>query len=217
MKYLQFFKPLLLTLTVSMAVPASAESDGLTALQGLLEKIKNDSVTESRENRVREARFLQDTNNQQRLLSEARAELKAQEQLSDRLLKQSDNNETALKEVQNTLDIRSGELKELFGVVRQFAGDNRGVFAASMITAQFPERTAFMAEMAESKKLPTTARLEQFWHEILREMVESGRVVTMPATVVYGEGNEALRDIIRIGTFNAIAEGKYLKLFASRR
>ncbi|WP_079253779.1 MotA/TolQ/ExbB proton channel family protein [Endozoicomonas arenosclerae] len=213
MKYLQTLKkaikPVAIAMAVGIAAPASAET-GLTALQGLLDKIKQDGVTESRENRAREARFLKEKNNQQQLLAEAKAELKAQEALSDKLLKQSDANEQELKETQNTLDIRSGELKELFGVVRQFAGDNRGVFEASMITAQYPERTAFMAEMAESKKLPTTAKLEMFWHEILQEMVEAGRVVKMPATVVYGEGNEAQKDIIRVGTFNAIADGKYL-------
>ena len=220
MKYLQSLKtvarPVVLALSMTAgfagtftATTASA-NDGLTALQGLLDKIKADGVTESRENRARESRFLKDRNNQRNLLAEAKAELKAQEQLSDQLLKQSDTNEKTLKETQNTLDIRSGELKELFGVVRQFAGDNKGIFEASMITAQYPERTAFMTEMAESKKLPTTAKLEQFWHEILQEMVESGRVVEMPATVVYGEGNETQRDIIRVGTFNAIADGKYL-------
>ena len=228
MKYLQnsFYnlkkaiKPVAITVfmgigAVGIAAPASAETgltadNGLKALQGLLDKIKQDGVTESRENRAREARFLSEKNNQQQLLADAKAELKAQETLSDKLLKQSDLNEQELKETQNTLDIRSGELKELFGVVRQFAGDNRGIFEASMITAQYPERTAFMAEMAESKKLPTTAKLENFWHEILQEMVEAGRVVKMPATVVYGEGNEAQKDIIRVGTFNAIADGKYL-------
>ncbi|WP_461538619.1 MotA/TolQ/ExbB proton channel family protein [Spongorhabdus nitratireducens] len=218
MKYLHSLKsavkPLAtaLGLTVAMgaALPVAAEEQGLTALQGLLQQIKADGVTESRENKARESRFLSDRNNQRQLLADAKAELKAQERLSDKLLKQSDTNEQSLKEVNNTLDIRSGELKELFGVVRQFAGDNRGVFQASMITAQYPERTAFMAEMAESKKLPTTAKLEQFWHEVLQEMVESGRVVEMPATVVYGEGNEAEKNIIRVGTFNAIADGKYL-------
>ena len=209
MKFTQVFKPFVLAAVMGLAMPASAET-GLTALQGLLDKIKNDSVTESRENRAREARFLENRDDQKRLLSEAKAELKAQERLSDKLLKLSDKNEKSLKEVQNTLDIRSGELKELFGVVRQFAGDNKGIFEASMITAQYPERTAFMADMAESKKLPTTAKLEQFWHEVLQEMVESGRVVEMPATVVYGEGNEARQNIIRVGTFNAIADGKYL-------
>ncbi len=202
-------KPLLFSLGLGMAFSASA-NEGTAALQELLNKIKADSVTESRENRAREARFLDDKNAQQRLLAEAKAELKAQERLSDQLLKQSDTNEKTLKETQNTLDLRSGELKELFGVVRQFAGDNKGIFEASMVTAQFPERTAFMTEMAESKKLPTTGKLEQFWHEILREMVETGRVVEMPATVVYGEGDEAQKNIIRVGSFNAISEGKYL-------
>ena len=213
MKSLQTIKkiaqPLALSLAMVFSLPASAEN-GLTALQGLLDKIKDDSVTESRENKAREARFLSNKNDQKRLLAEAKAELRNQERLSDRLLKQSDDNEKTLTETKNTLDIRSGELKELFGVVRQFAGDNRGIFEASMITPQFPERTAFMAEMAESKDLPTTAKLEQFWHEVLQEMVESGRVVNMPATVVYGEGDEVQRDILRVGTFNAVADGKYL-------
>ncbi|WP_299729420.1 MotA/TolQ/ExbB proton channel family protein [uncultured Endozoicomonas sp.] len=202
-------KPLVISLGLGLTFSASA-NEGAAALQDLLNKIKADSVTESRENKARETRFLSDKNSQQRLLAEAKAELKAQESLSDQLLKQSDDNEKVLKETQNTLDIRSGELKELFGVVRQFAGDNKGIFEASMITAQFPERTAFMAEMAESKKLPTTGKLEQFWHEVLREMVESGRVTKMPATVIYGEGDEAQKDIIRVGSFNAISEGKYL-------
>ncbi len=204
-------KPLVLSLGLGLSMGAAVHANANeSALQELLNKIKADSVSESRENRAREARFLQDKNAQQSLLAQAKAELKAQEKLSDKLLKQSDNNEKALKETQNTLDLRSGELKELFGVVRQFAGDNKGIFEASMVTAQFPERTAFMAEMAESKKLPTTAKLEQFWHEILREMVETGRVVEMPATVVYGEGNEAQKNIVRVGSFNAIADGKYL-------
>ena len=215
MKYLQILKavtgPIILALSLSAGLTASASAnEGLTALQGLLEKVKADGVTESRENRERESRFLSDRNSQRQLLADAKGELKTQERLSDNLLKQSDNNEKTLKETQNTLDIRSGELKELFGVVRQFAGDNKGIFEASMITAQYPERGAFMAEMAESKKLPTTAKLERFWHEILQEMVESGRVVEIPATVIYGEGNEAQKNIIRVGTFNAIADGKYL-------
>ncbi|WP_419834511.1 hypothetical protein [Endozoicomonas atrinae] len=211
MKYaiISAVKPLLFSLGLGIAFSGSA-NEGTAALQDLLNKIKADSVTESRENRAREARFLEDKNAQQRLLAEARAELKAQERLSDQLLKQSDTNEKTLKETQNTLDLRSGELKELFGVVRQFAGDNKGIFEASMVTAQFPERTAFMTEMAESKKLPTTGKFVQFWHEILREMVETGRVVEMPATVVYGEGDEAQKNIIRVGSFNAISEGKYL-------
>ena len=199
-----------LTLALGLGLSSVQATANENALQGLLDKIKNDSVTESRANREREAQFLQDKKQQQRLLAEAKAELKAQERLSDKLLKASDKNEQVLKETQNTLDIRSGELKELFGVVRQFAGDNRGIFDASMISVQYPERQAFMADMAESKVLPTTAKLEKFWLEVLQEMAESGRVLEVPATVVYGEGNEEQKTITRIGTFNAVADGQYL-------
>ncbi|CAM3654745.1 MotA/TolQ/ExbB proton channel family protein [Parendozoicomonas haliclonae] len=206
--FLKTATPLVLALGLGLSANAAVAEEN--TLQGLLNKIKNDSVTESQANKQREAVFLKDRNEQRRLLAEAKAELKAQEVLSDKLLKQSDINEKTLTETKNTLDIRSGELKELFGVVRQFAGDNQGIFQASMITVQHPERTAFMAQMAESKELPTTVSLERFWLEIMQEMTESGRVIEVPGTVVYGEGNEEQKTVTRIGTFNAVSDGKYL-------
>ena len=41
-------------------------------------------------------------------------------------------------------------------------------------------------------------------------MVDGGKVSQIPATVVYGEGNQAEKTVTQIGEFNTVSEGKYL-------
>ena len=41
-------------------------------------------------------------------------------------------------------------------------------------------------------------------------MVDGGKVNQIPATVVYGEGNQAQKTVTQIGEFNTVSEGKYL-------
>ncbi len=98
----------------------------------------------------------------------------------------------------------------MFCVVRQYAGEFKGLFAASQNAVQFPERDALLTKLAESKELPSTQELEAFWHTILQQVVVSGDTSTTQATVVYGEGKEAVRDVTLVGEFNAIADGKYV-------
>ena len=205
---MKLFKSLALAtgLAVVSFSALSAEND----LSGLLDKIKNDRTAESQENKAREARFLGDRNQQQKLLKQSKAELKAEQRRSDQLKKSFDGNEKKLTELADTLKQRAGTLGEMFGVVRQFAGDNKGVFDASSISAQYPERGAFLGDLAERKELPTIVELETLWLEITREMTEAGQVVKFPATVIYGEGNEDKVTVTRVGTFNAVADGKYL-------
>jgi biopolymer transport protein ExbB len=42
-------------------------------------------------------------------------------------------------------------------------------------------------------------------------MTESGKVVRYPATVIDPDGQEVERQVIRVGVFNAISDGKYLR------
>lgn len=106
--------------------------------------------------------------------------------------------------------MRSGTLGEMFGVVRQYAGEFKGLFHASQNAVQFPERDALLTKLAESKELPSTEELESFWHTILQQIIVSGETSTTPATEVYGEGKEATADVTLVGEFNAIADGKYV-------
>ena len=69
-------------------------------------------------------------------------------------------NENEIPELQETLRSRLGTLGELFGVVRQVAGDTRGFLESSIVSAELPGRAQALDKLAESKDLPTVEELE---------------------------------------------------------
>ncbi|WP_282174481.1 MotA/TolQ/ExbB proton channel family protein [Vibrio diabolicus] len=204
------FKTLAAGLLASLFMVSGVQAEAPKNLSELLKNVKSESIVESKENKAREAEFKNNRDRQAALLQQAREELAAQQALGDQLKATFDENDKQLTELTETLRVRSGTLGEMFGVVRQYAGEFKGLFAASQNAVQFPERDALLTKLAESKELPSTQELEAFWHTILQQVVASGETATTQATVVYGEGKEAVRDVTLVGEFNAIADGKYV-------
>ncbi|MGF1702408.1 MotA/TolQ/ExbB proton channel family protein [Photobacterium makurazakiensis] len=204
------FKSLAAALVAGLLLASPAQAETPTSLAELLKSVKSNSIVESKESKLREAEFRIDRNDQAALLKQAKAELLAETQRGDKLKATFDSNDKELTVLTETLRQRSGTLGEMFGVVRQYAGEFKGLFAASQNAVQFPERNALLTKLAESKELPSTLELEAFWHTILQQVVVSGDTTTTPATVVYGEGKEAVQDVTLIGEFNAISDGKYI-------
>ncbi|MCG6280926.1 MotA/TolQ/ExbB proton channel family protein [Vibrio diabolicus] len=204
------FKTLAAGLLASLFMVSGVQAEAPKNLSELLKNVKSESIVESKENKAREAEFKNNRDKQAALLQQAREELAAQQALGDQLKATFDENDKQLTELTETLRVRSGTLGEMFGVVRQYAGEFKGLFAASQNAVQFPERDALLTKLAESKELPSTQELEAFWHTILQQVVASGETATTQATVVYGEGKEAVRDVTLVGEFNAIADGKYV-------
>ncbi|EGQ9571619.1 MotA/TolQ/ExbB proton channel family protein [Vibrio alginolyticus] len=204
------FKTLAAGLLASLFMVSGVQAEAPKNLSELLKNVKSESIVESKENKAREAEFKNNRDKQATLLQQAREELAAQQALGDQLKATFDENDKQLTELTETLRVRSGTLGEMFGVVRQYAGEFKGLFAASQNAVQFPERDALLTKLAESKELPSTQELEAFWHTILQQVVASGETATTQATVVYGEGKEAVRDVTLVGEFNAIADGKYV-------
>ena len=179
-------------------------------LNALLSQVKAASTSESQLNKEREARFLADKNEQGALLAKAKAELAAEIAKGETLKATFDANDKQLTELTETLRQRSGNMGEMFGVLRQFAGEFKGIFNASARRVEHPEQTALLTRLAESKELPSSDDLEAFWTTTLSRMVDGGKVSQIPATVVYGEGNQAEKTVTQIGEFNTVSEGKYL-------
>ncbi|EGR0711226.1 MotA/TolQ/ExbB proton channel family protein [Vibrio alginolyticus] len=204
------FKTLAAGLLASLFMVSGVQAEAPKNLSELLKNVKSESIVESKENKAREAEFKNNRDKQAVLLQQAREELASQQALGDQLKATFDENDKQLTELTETLRVRSGTLGEMFGVVRQYAGEFKGLFAASQNAVQFPERDALLTKLAESKELPSTQELEAFWHTILQQVVASGETATTQATVVYGEGKEAVRDVTLVGEFNAIADGKYV-------
>jgi len=180
----------------------------------LLEQVKQGAYLESQENKRREREFLQQKSKQKALLAAARNTQKQEERRSDRLEAEFKANDEKIAKLEEDLSHELGALKELFGVLQQVSGDTKAVFHDSIISAQFPGREVYLDELiakASSSELPTIEEIARLWYEVQREMTESGKVVKFMTDVQYPNGEITQREVIRVGTFNLISDGKYLE------
>ncbi|MBE0469882.1 MAG: MotA/TolQ/ExbB proton channel family protein [Methyloprofundus sp.] len=180
-------------------------------LDQLLRDVKQSQSIERKINRAREAEFLAEKQTQQQLLNAAEAELSKQERLSTQLKDHLHNNDALLRKLETQLKENSGELGELFGVARQAAGDLKVDLLSSLVSAQYPNRTENLDNIANSKALPTIEQLESLWFTLQHEMTETGKVVRFKRTIEMANGNSEETEVIRIGAFNALAKGEYLR------
>jgi biopolymer transport protein ExbB len=190
--------------------PAPAMPAKSTSMDQLLKRVKVGWSGERKENRDREAAFAKAQADQQRLLNDAKTTRAALERRSEALETQFEGNEIALTTLEDTLTERLGALGELFGVVRQVSGDTRSQVEGSLVSAQIPGREEFLEELGKNKSLPSIESLEKLWFVLHQEMTELGNVVRFSATVISNDGAQNVRDVIRVGAFNAISEGVYL-------
>ncbi|MGR9108469.1 MAG: MotA/TolQ/ExbB proton channel family protein [Gammaproteobacteria bacterium] len=182
----------------------------LADLDGLLREVKSAHSRENEINREREARFLAEKNARAELLAESKAAL-AREQARGTILKtRFEENEALLAEMGKNLQGQSGELGELFGVVREVAGDARAVLATSLISAQFPGRAANLEAITARSELPSIPQLETLWYLLQQEMTEQGKVVKFSGKVLSVSGEPRQAEVVRVGSFNLFADGKYL-------
>jgi biopolymer transport protein ExbB len=214
-------KKIVAALALSLVMGAPAFAAEAVNLDELLQQVKQGRVKDAAEAQQRIAQFRQERANQQRLLQEARNEQAAEERRSEQLEQTFEVNDVEIIELERALQERLGDLKELFGVLQQGAGDAIGQFETSVTQAQFGERsqflTEFAAKMGQTNRMASLAEIERLWFELQREMTESGKVVTFNAPVVNADGEEVMSDVTRIGVFNVVANGKYLEYVPETR
>ncbi|RDV25131.1 MotA/TolQ/ExbB proton channel family protein [Alteromonas aestuariivivens] len=201
-----------LVAAASLAVLATgAQAQEAASLQDLLEQVKKNRVSEARINEQREAEFRSERADKQALLRNAQAQLKAEQDRGDRLQKQFSDNEVTMNDKAAELDQATGTLGEMFGVVRQASSEAYGRISISIVSAQYPGRDDFLAEMSEdSKGLPNIHELEDLWFALQTEMTESGQVVRFNTQVVNLDGGTSEQEVVRVGTFNLVGENGYL-------
>ena len=204
-------KKTIMILVLLFAALFSTTAFSAQSLDALLKEVKQAKAEEARMNKQREAEFLKDKKKQAQLLANAKAKLAAEKARGEQLKKQFDENEQKLAEAEETLERRQGNLGELFGVVRQVAGDVAGVLDASLVSAQYPGRTKELVRMSNEKKLPSIPELEELWYQMQHEMSESGKVVKYKDAVVAVDGTESQQEVVRVGVFNAVSNGKFLR------
>jgi biopolymer transport protein ExbB len=181
-------------------------------LDKLLREIKQTQGTEGKVDVAKEAAFLADPAKQKQLLEAAQAELTKQEAINKQLKADLTAIHDQAAQLETKLSERSDALAldELFGVARQVAGDLKADLNNSLISSQFPDRTKTLGVIADAKALPSMKELEQLWFTLQQEMTESGKVVSFDSEILSTKGEPRKAKVIRIGAFNAVAEGQYL-------
>jgi biopolymer transport protein ExbB len=195
----------LVACAIILSVPAQADE-----LQQLLQQIRSDVSRDRSQDAERLQAFQGDHNRQLALLNDARKRLAAAEAEQERLKAEFQANEDALTEQGEALRMRSGQLGEVFGVVKQQAQELQGQLSDSLITAEYPQRDELLA-FAELKRIPSLAELEGLWFLLQQEMTATGEVAPFTASVVQPDGSRAETNVLRIGPFTALtSEGHYL-------
>ena len=200
---------------LGLSINVASAQDNASSMGELLKLIEQGQARDSREARQREATFAQSKNKQQSLLNGAKAERSRQERESERLENLFKDNQARIITARAALDVRLGALKELFGVLQTVAGDTQGRFDASLTNIQFPDRGKFLVElggkMANSSSLPSIQDIEHLWYELQREITETGKVVKFAHEITNKDGVRETTEIVRVGPFNVVADGRYLK------
>ncbi len=193
---------------------ASSQSWAQTGLADLLDAVENDRVRESEEYRQRQQEFEQNAARQEQILQITEERIFEQEELQAQLSDEFAANEIIITDLRETLRNRRGDLNELFGTLQGVAGDFLSNFQDSIISAQYPGRSAELEVIIERAgstiEQLNVDEMERFWYFMHQEVTESGRVVTYNGDIALPSGDTANRIITRIGSFNAISDGEYL-------
>ncbi|MEC9362765.1 MAG: MotA/TolQ/ExbB proton channel family protein [Pseudomonadota bacterium] len=200
-------KRLIASLLLLVAAPVMAQPAGLDAL---LEQIRKSQSESTRLNQEREQRFLRNKSEQAELLRQAERELAAAKARADAARGRYDTQQREVAALKAQLQERAGDYVQVNAAVRQLAGELRSAAADSMLTAQFPERMDFLDELASGTALPSLSELETLWFTLTQEMTESGKVARFRTQIVDEQGSRRDAEVIRIGSFTAFADGRYL-------
>lgn len=202
------FKSILAAASITLL---ASSVQAATSLEELLSEVKKSRVSEAHINKQREAEFRSARADKQALLRKAQSDLRSEKSRGDRLAKAFAANEVKLADKEIELTAATGNLGEMFGVVRQASQEAYGQISTSIVSAQFPGRGAFLKRMSEeSKGLPNIKELEDLWFALQTEMTESGQVSRFTTEVISLDGGSTQQEVVRIGTFNLVGEQGYL-------
>ncbi len=201
--------------TVLMLWFPNVMANEVLSLDALLENVKAGHVRDQQQQRLREQSFISDQKNQQKNLNNIKLQRKQQEQLSTDLEAQFDQNEKKLIALREQLNKELGDIKELLGTLQQTAAETKVHFDTSLISAQIPGLSKNLEQLskkiAQSNELVSLDEIESVWFQLLQEMTEQGKVVQFSSSVVHAAGERQTKAVTRVGVFNVISEGKFLR------
>ena len=185
------------------AGPASAQ---INSIDALLQDIRQNASKVEQENRQRLQEFQQRANQQTALLGQARSELRTLESRAEAVKRSFASNTNQIARLEDELRVAQGDFGEVFGLARSKAGEFKALLDSSLITAQYPKRTAVLGRIAESKALPSAQELDVIWKSMLQEIKAQREVAEFEAPVANIDDG-AVQNVTRVGPFSVFTSG----------
>ncbi|TRO96556.1 MotA/TolQ/ExbB proton channel family protein [Glycocaulis profundi] len=174
----------------------------VNSISQLLDRVRSDARDAQADNQRRLQEFRANEQQQNNLVSQARAQLNQLEAAAAQNQERFEQNNARIQQLDNQLRQEQGAFGEVFGLARQKAGEFASLIEASLVSAQRPGRHEPLRQLAESRTLPERQGLDQIWQAMLDEMQGQREVVTFNTRVLgLNEGQPV--PVTRVGPFSA--------------
>lgn len=198
-----------LSATFALA-PAQAQT-----VDQLLNDVKNGSLQKSPAATELENRFRAAGGGKAAILANLQAQRATLDARSEALENQYAANNEELNTIRTARQTALGDLKDLFGAVQQVVGETEARFDTSVVSAQFADRGANFDEISkkvsnQANQLVSAGEIESVWRELFNELVQQGKVAKFTTSVATASGASDQQEVVRVGVFNLIGDGKFL-------
>ncbi|HET7675336.1 MAG TPA: MotA/TolQ/ExbB proton channel family protein [Gammaproteobacteria bacterium] len=207
-------------LFAASACAAGAATVTANSLDGLLNHVESIGQQDQALFAQHRAAFNAASPEQQKaMMKQAQAALDQAKTASTDLSKQFSANELNITKLTRQLKTQAdtADLTGVFSVAQKTADSVASTLQNSLTATQFspppgqPGRLAFLQTLSSETTMPTLDDLQRLWFEIQREMTAQGQVVRYQAPVVRSNNERVTSKVIRVGSFTATSEGRFLR------
>ncbi len=172
----------------------------------LKNRADNAQRQEINHNQQREAEFIRQQKQLEQQRNALRTRLNQIQAQVDSLSAQFSDNESQLTDLQNKLQLESGSLGEVFGVVRQAANELQSQLQQSVTSVDKQHYNSWIGEIIKADKLPSLASLTGLWKALEEQIYASNEITRTVVPYVGPDGEKSSVEAIRLGAFALVTD-----------
>lgn len=197
------WKKITVILSVMFLVAISGQAIAAESWGQVTQEIENDQNQAIKDAAETEDLATKDNAALEKELTELQAEAKKTEAEYDALREEFENLQKEEEELKKTLTDEQAEIDSIDGTIRGTAEDAITLSRDNFITAEYPERSEVLNELATAKGFAGLEGIKVLADFLFEEMEEQGKIVRRTGEFVGPDGKTTTGDIIRIGRVTA--------------
>ncbi len=189
-----------------IALPIHAD-----ALSQLGNKAKANQIEQQKQDKLRTQHIKQARVELEQQLSALKRSIQEIEKETERLSTTFSRNEKALVDLEKQLQIETGSLGEVFGVVRQGAATTQSTVMTSFIQPSEGVSIEPIKAVINTDALPSITVLSQYINTMTAYIEQSKRIAPVNAQELQGDGTVVDESMLRIGDMGLLSDEGYMK------